>query len=407
MRGTVERMAKAAESGLPLSNVKVLDLSRWISGPLCSMLLADLGADVIKVERPGGEDVRTMEPLFHGESIFAMLYNRNKRSITLNTRTAAGKQILSRLVEWSDIVVENFRPGTMERMGFGYQRLQEINPRVILTSISGFGQTGPLRERPMFDAIAQAVSGMMSITGWPESPPTMSATFPADHTAGLFAALGTMAALRHRDHTGEGQVVDLAMLDSAVAMLGVALPVYLNVGTVMPRAGNRDSVTAPANTFRTADGYVHLDAGTDALWARLAAAMDQAALATDIRFKDTSSRLANVDELEDIVARWCLQYPASDIVAKLDSAGVPVGAVADMAQVAENPQLRARQMFESVAHPIAGQVTLPAIPIRLSQVALNVRLPPPSAGQHNSEILNTICGLTAEDIADLGEQGAI
>ena len=237
-------------SSPPLEGIKVLDMARYIAGPFCSMMLGDMGADVVKVERPGGEDTRHLQPSRDGHSVYTMLYNRNKRAITINPRSDRGRELLVELAKWADVVVENYRPGTMEKMGLGYEQLHEINPRVILTSISGFGQTGPLRDRALFDAIGQAMAGVMSLTGSPDGPPTMTGTYTADHTTGLYAALGTVLALRERDRTGEGQHVDVALLDAMYSAIGVAASAYLNTGEVMGRTGNRDSLAAPGNTFR-------------------------------------------------------------------------------------------------------------------------------------------------------------
>jgi crotonobetainyl-CoA:carnitine CoA-transferase CaiB-like acyl-CoA transferase len=236
---------KAPPASGPLAGLKVLDLSRFISGPLCATLLAEMGADVIKVERPGGEDARQLGSAINGLSIYTLNYNRNKRAITLNTRSPQGRALLERLVGWADVVVENYRPGTMEEMGFGYERLEQIKPGVVLTSVSGFGQTGPYRERALFDFLAQAMSGLMSMNGRPEDPPLLTGIFIADCVAALYAAFGTVVALYERKASGKGQVVDIALLDSIFSCMGAAVPAYLMLGEMPIRSGPHDGVPDP------------------------------------------------------------------------------------------------------------------------------------------------------------------
>jgi len=391
----------------PLDGIRVLDLARYIAGPFCSMLLGDMGADVIKVERPGGEDTRHLQPSRDGQSVYAMLYNRNKRAITVNPRSERGRELLVELAGWADVVVENFRPGTMEKMGLGYERLREINPRLILTSISGFGQTGPLRDRALFDAIGQAMAGVMSLTGDPDGPPTMTGTYTADHTTGLYAAFGTLLAVIDRERTGEGQHVDVALLDSMYSAIGVAASAYLNLGQVMSRTGNRDSLAAPGNTFRTQDGWIYIDASGDTLYRRLAEAMGQPELITDTRFADGVTRFRNAAEIEQIVSRWTGSMTTEQVGVHLLQAGIPYGPVADMEEASANPQLAARDMIVTVEHPEMGTVRLPGLPVKLSRSPGAVRRPPPVVGEHTEEVLTSICGLSASDIEALRDEGAI
>lgn len=392
---------------LPLEGVRVLDLARFIAGPFCSMLLGDMGAEVLKVERPGGEDVRHLAPFKDDESVYAMLYNRNKRAITINTRSERGVELLTKLVEWADVVVENYRPGTLERMGLGYERMREVNPRVILTSISGFGQTGPLRERALFDAIGQAMAGVMSLTGDPEGPPMMTGTYTADHTTGLYATIGTLLALRARDSTGEGQLVDVALLDSMFAAVGVAVPTYLNLGRVMTRTANRDSLTAPGNAFPTSDGWVYIDAGTGGLFRRLAEAMGRPELADDPRYADGNSRYEHLEDLETYITEWTERQSTSELSEALEEAGVPFGAVADMADVAANPQLKARDMVVELEHPSVGPIRLPGLPIKLSQTPGAIRRPPPVVGQHTAEVLQELCGVSDAELEQLQRDNVV
>jgi crotonobetainyl-CoA:carnitine CoA-transferase CaiB-like acyl-CoA transferase len=397
----------STQEQLPLEGVCVLDLARFIAGPFCSMLLGDMGADVVKVERPGGEDVRHLAPFKDGESVYAMLYNRNKRAITISTRSERGVELLAKLIEWADVVVENYRPGTLERMGLSYERMCEINPRVILTSISGFGQTGPLRERALFDAIGQAMAGVMSLTGDPEGPPMMTGTYTADHTTGLYATIGTLLALRTRDLTGEGQLVDVALLDSMFAAVGVAVPTYLNLGRVMTRTANRDSLTAPGNAFPTSDGWVYIDAGTDGVFRRLVEAMGRPELAEDPRYSDGSSRYEHLYELEAQIREWTERQSTAELSESLEQAGVPFGPVADIAAVAANPQLVARDMIVELDHPSVGPIRLPGLPIKLSRTPGAIRRPPPVVGQHTAEVLQELCGVDQVELEQLQRDNVV
>src|SRR5215207_1372693 len=256
----------------PLSDIRVLDLSRFIAGPFCAQLLGDMGADVVKVERPRGEDARHHAPFLGSESLYVLALNRNKRAMTLDTRHPSASEVLERMLRDSDVLVENYRPGTLAAMGFGPDRLREINPRLIVTSISGFGQSGPLAERALFDAIAQAMSGLMSLTGEGDAP-TLAGTYVADYVAGLYGALGTVLALRHRGRTGEGQVVDVASLDGLFSCLATQITATANLGVAPSRTGARDALNAPANVFRAKDGYLYLHGGTNPLFPRLCRAM--------------------------------------------------------------------------------------------------------------------------------------
>lgn len=391
----------------PLEGVRVLDLSRFIAGPLCCQLLGDMGAEVIKVERPGGEDARHHAPFLHGESVYTMMYNRNKYGITLDTRHERAGPLLEGLIKASDVLVENFRPGTLEAMGFGYERLRELNPSLVITSISGFGQTGPYWQRPLFDAIAQAMSGLMSLTGEADAEPTLTGAFIADHTAGFLGALGTMFALFHREKTGSGQVVDVALLDTLVSCLGTYPSAYRMLNEVPPRRGSRDPLTAPANVFRARDGYVYLHAGTNPLWPRLCHLMGRPELAADDRFTSIPGRMANVEELEGLVSAWVERLTVAEVDAALTEAGIPCGPVATIPEVVESPQLAAREMFVDVGHSAVGPVTLLGLPIKLSRSPGSIRKAPPTIGEDNQAIYGKLLGLSTEEIAKLRTVGAI
>ena len=285
-----------------LDGIRVVDLSRYIAGPYCAMLLGDMGADVIKVEPPGrGENSRAFGPFVAGESLYSMVFNRNKRSLTLDLRSDQGKELLRSLLRKADVLVENFVPGTLEAMGFDWDTLKALNPRLIVTRISGFGQSGPLSRKPCFDVIAQTMSGLMDITGEAGGRPTMSGTYIVDYSTGLYATIGTLGAMQARNRTGMGQIVDVALLDSAMSMLMTAIPEQMLFGRTMTRRGNRDRYGAPANTFPTSDGaWVHLAVAGEPMFRALCNAMGRPALADDPRFKDNTARMENVEELETL-----------------------------------------------------------------------------------------------------------
>ncbi len=390
-----------------LNGIRVLDLSRFIAGPFCAQLLGDMGAEVIKVERPAGEDARHHAPYFKGESVYTMVYNRNKRGVTLDTRHPAALGILEQLVCRSDVLVENYRPGTLSEMGLGYEHLRELNPRLVITSLSGFGQTGPFAKRALFDAIAQATSGLMSLTGEPGGRPTMTGTYIADYVAGLYGALGTVVALVARQQSGEGQVVDVGSLDAIFSCLGTRPSAFLMLGLTPERSGSRDLLTAPANVFQSADGFVYIHAGTNPLFPRLCEAMSRPDLLSDPRFRDVPGRMEHVDDLEAAVAAWTAERTTAELGDVLERAGIPFGPVAEISDVVTSPQLRAREMIIDTEHPTLGPITLPGIPIKLSATPGSIRKAPPMVGEDNDSVYHELLGLTASEIEALRGDGAI
>jgi crotonobetainyl-CoA:carnitine CoA-transferase CaiB-like acyl-CoA transferase len=364
-------------------------LSRFIAGPFCAMQLADLGADVVKVERAGkGEETRQNLPQLNGESLYFMSFNRNKRSMTLDFRNPDDQETLRKLIAKADVLIENFRPGTMEKMGCSWETLRELNPRMVMVRISGFGQTGPLAQRPCFDAIAQAMSGLMSITGQPDGPPTVAGTFMVDYASGLYATIGTLAALNVRAQTGRGQLVESTLLESAISMLISAIPAQAQLGQAMERAGNTDRYTAPVNSYASADGaYVYLAAGTDGLFPRLVEAMDQPSLLTDARFATQHARLSNAQAINEIVAMWVAKHSAHDVVSAMDRVGVPCAKVATIDEVVSNPQLLARKQIVDIDHPVAGTYSTHGVTVSLSDTPGEIRRPPPLVGEHTDEVL--------------------
>jgi crotonobetainyl-CoA:carnitine CoA-transferase CaiB-like acyl-CoA transferase len=390
----------------PLDGVTVLDLSRFIAGPFCAQMLGDMGAKVIKVERPGGEDARHHEPFFKGASIYTMIFNRNKYAITLNTRHKAAKEILESLIHESDVLVENFRPGTLAEMGFGYERLRELNPRLIVTSISGFGQTGPLAQRALFDAIAQAMSGLMSLTGSGE--PTLTGTFVADYVAGLHGVIGTLLALQRREKSGEGQVVDVASLDAIFSCLSTYPSALSMLGQMPPaRLRSRDPLTGPANVFKASDGYLYLHGGTNPLFPRLCESIGRPDLAVDPKYRDVRGRMKNIEALEAAVGEWASGRTVEEAGSALTKAGIPWGPVSTIADVVASPQIAAREMMLDVEHPTLGALKLPGIPVKLSESPGAVRKAPPLVGEDNDRIYGEMLGFTQERIAELRSEGAI
>ena len=393
----------------PLAGLKVLDLSRFVAGPLCAMTLGDLGADVIKIERPGGgDDIRRAPPMVDGESLFVLVFNRNKRSLIIDLKTPRGQQLLKELVVEADVLVENFRPGVMERLGCGWDELKAVNDRLIMARVSGFGQDGRHSSRPSFDAIAQAASGIMEMTGPADGPPTLAGTTVIDHTTGLHATIGIMAALQARQTTGRGQLVDVALLDSAVSLLMTAIPSYALLGKTSDRMGNRDRFGAPSNTFPTADGHwVHVMAGGDERFRRFMTTVGKPEICDDPRFATNQDRLDNVEELEDIVREWTMSLGAEDIVEAMAQARVPCGKVADIAEVIANPQLRHRGQIVDVEHPTIGIVPMQGYVTKLSDTPASIRRRAPGAGEHSAEILAEWLGYGEAETQALSEAGVI
>lgn len=389
-----------------LDDVKILDLSRWIAGPYCTMLLADMGADVIRVERPGGEDARHLPPFIGQESAYYLHYNRNKRAITLDTRHEDARSVLAPLLAWADILVQNYRPGTMAKMGFDDQTLHELNPRLIVTAISGYGQIGEWSSRPLFNAVAEATAGLMALNG-ADGNPAMTGNFAADHSAGLHAAFATLAALHERERSGLGQVVDVALFDSTLSIIGFPWTSVLN-GLADPgirQAPNRDTTAVPGNTFPTADGRsVYIDAGTDALFAALVSAIGSDSLAADAAFSTVAAREERVEEIETAIAEWTASLRAYEVSARLEEAGVPHGVVLTIAEVVSHPAVRDRALvttFEETG------LRVPSPPVKLSRTPASVRRPPPVAGADTDDVLCEICGFDREAIERLGAEGAI
>ena len=386
-----------------LSDVKVLDLTRVLAGPYATMLLADLGAEIIKIEQPGkGDDSRAYGPYKNGESAYFMSLNRNKESLTLNLKTPEGKE----LVKHVDVLVENFRPGTMEKLGLGYEVLKEINSRLIYAASTGYGQTGPYSQRPAYDAVVQAMGGIMSITGQEDGVPTRVGTSVGDITAGLFCAVGILAALHERERSGLGQMVDVAMLDCQVAILENAISRFEFTGEVPGPIGNRHPSIVPFEPFETRTSPIMVAVGNDRLWATLCRLMDLD-IASDSRFATNPLRNENYLLLKPILVEKFMTKTAEEWQKMFDEAGIPSGPINSVDKVVTNEQVVARDMIVEIEHPTAGDTRIPGIPIKLSRTPGDVRMAAPVLGADTEKLLKEYLGLSPEQIADLSEKQVI
>ena len=383
----------------PLEGLTVLDFSRVLAGPYCTMQLGDLGARVIKIEQPGrGDDTRAWGPPFiSGESAYFLSVNRNKESVALDLKHAAARPILDALLARADVLVENFRPGTMERLGLGYDTVAAQHPRLVYCSISGFGQSGPRRAEPGYDAMMQAEGGLMSITGAPGGSPFRLGVAIGDIATGMFAVQAILAALYARERTGRGQRVDIAMLDAVTALLTYQASIAFATGDTPTRMGNRHPSIAPYDTFTAADGEFVLSVGNDDQFRRFCQATGQEALLTDTRFATNPSRVVHHRELRERLAPILQQHPRAYWSDLLTRAGVPCGAVRDVPDALSDPQLVARNMIEAVQHAAAGTIKVLGVPIKLSDTPGSVRTAPPTLGQHTAQVLAEI-GMTLDDV---------
>ena len=396
-------------SSKPLEGIRILDLSRILAGPWCSMLLGDLGADVIKVERPGrGDDTRAWGPPFVGpESAYYLSVNRNKRSVCLDLKEARGLEIAQGLAARSDVVLQNFAPGVVDRLGLGYEALSALNPRLVYCSLSAFGLDGPYVERKGYDALVQAMGGLMSITGEPDGPPTKVGVAVTDVLAGLYAKSGILAALWERERSGRGQHVDVALLDSLVASLVNQTQSYLVTGEAPGRLGSAHPSIVPYQPFEAADGSLLVAVGNDAQFAALCGLLGRPELATDPRFVDNAARVASREVLVGLLGEVFRTRELAHWVGACEEAGVPAGPVQDLAATFADPQLRHRGVVVEVDHPTAGRLPMVANPIRMSRSELTVDRPPPTLGQHTDEVLAEVLGLSEVELAGLRRDGVI
>jgi crotonobetainyl-CoA:carnitine CoA-transferase CaiB-like acyl-CoA transferase len=393
----------------PLHGIKVLDLSRVLAGPYCTMLMGDMGADVIKVEQPGkGDDTRAYGPPFvNGESAYFMSVNRNKRSMTLDIKHPAGQDILWKLIAEADVLFENFRPGTLEKLGFGYEAVRARNPRLIYCSVSGYGQTGPNASIPGYDLIVQGEGGIADLTGEPDGPPMKVGTSQADIVAGMNAFQGILLALHARERTGRGQRVDIGLLDCQVSLLTFQAGNYFATGASPRRMGNKHPSIAPYETFSAADGYVNIGCGNDGLFRRFCGVLGVGELADDARFRTNPDRVAHRETLAEIIEPIIRQGTVAHWVQEMRAQGIPAGPINTVEQALTHPQTLARGMVVELDHPRAGKIRLTGNPIKLSETPGAVQSPPPLLGQHTGEILADWLALTPEQVDGLKSAGAL
>lgn len=392
----------------PLEDLLVVDLTRALAGPYCTLMLGDMGARVIKVETPdGGDDTRGWGPPFiNGESSYFLGINRNKESITVNLKHPEGQEVLRRLLRGADVLVENFRAGTMDRLGFGYEAVRALNPRLVYASISGFGQDGPYRDRAAYDLILQGMGGLMGTTGEEGGPPVKVGVAVADIAAGMFAAFGVLAALRVRDRTGAGQVVDVSMLDSQVAWMTYQAGYYFATGQNPGRLGSAHPSLVPYQAFRTRDGYLNVAVGSEGIWARFTSAIEAPQLAADSRFATNADRVKNRAALIALLEPIFAGRTTREWAELFERSGVPAGPIYLLSELFADPQVRHRQMMVEVEHPRAGPIKQTGIPVKLSQTPGRIASAPPLLGQHTERVLSEL-GYDAAQIASLRSRGAI
>ncbi|MGE1062449.1 CoA transferase [Megasphaera paucivorans] len=392
----------------PFASLHILDFTHVYSGPYCTMLFADLGAQVLKIEKPEeGDDSRHYLPFKNGQSGYFMYLNRNKKSMTLNLKSKEGKRIVLYLIKRSDIVVENFSPGTMKKLGLDYKEVKKIRPNIIYASISGFGQSGPLCGKPAFDIVAQAMGGMMSITGFPDRPPVKCGASISDANAGIHAAFAIMAALYNREKTGKGQYIDVAMMDTTVSILENYVMQYTLNGIVPKRNGNEHSASAPFDAYQTKDNYVVIATGSNKLFERLIKVMHCEDLIYDSRFATNILRKKHYAELKPVISSWMGKYSTNDIITWLDKAKVPVAPILSIAELVQHPQLQIRNMMVDVNQPGVGNITMPGFPIHFSEINGSVRTPSPLLGENNEEILKNILHYDEKTVQKLKKEKII
>lgn len=392
----------------PLSGMKVVELAHIMSGPVCGMMLADMGADVVKVEKaPDGDDSRRFSPILpSGESASYMIVNRNKRGIGLNLKSEGGREVLKRLLADADVVTENYRAGTMEKFGLGYETLKELNPGLIYCAISGFGRTGPFGEKGGFDLIAQGMSGMMSMTGEEGREPVKAGSPVADINSGILAALGIAAAYAQKLRTGRGQMVDTSLFEAGLQQMFWPAASYLADGTILPKMGSANSTSAPYQVFKTSDGWINIGAANQSNYERLLDVLDAPALASDPRFETNALRLQHREALVAIINELLVRRSTDEWMAQFDRIGLPAGPVLDIAAALAHPQTIAREMVVETDHPTAGKVRGLGLPIHFSDAKRSGNRPAPLLGEHTREVL-TESGYSAADIDRLIEEKAV
>jgi len=392
-----------------LEGIRVLDFTHVLSGPYCTMILGDLGADVIKVERGGsGDDLRHWGPPFmpDGESTYFLSVNRNKRSIVLDLKTQAGRDLALKLVQQSDVVLENFRSGVMESLGLGYDQLKEINPRLVYGSITAYGTSGPLTDRPGYDVIAQGMSGIMSVTGEPDGAPTRVGVAIVDLVTGLYLAIAILGALQSRNRSGKGQRVDLSLIESSLSIMPNLTAGFLMAGVKPVRYGSGHPNVVPYKVFPTKDGNLTLALGNDAQWQRLCEAVGHPELASDPRYAENQARIARRKEVEELVTEWFRQKGTDEWVELLSAKEVPCGPVYTVDRILADPLVAGLGILKTIIHPTSGSLRVVGSPFHLSKDDTEPTLPPPLLGEHTADVLKTVLSLSDGDLQALQQQGA-
>ncbi|WP_296474901.1 CoA transferase [Roseinatronobacter sp.] len=392
----------------PLAGMTVIELAHIMAGPVCGLMLADMGANVIKVEKPDGDDSRRfVPPAIEGEAAAYMMMNRNKRGIALNLKDPEAVGVLHRLLETADVVIENYRMGTMERLGLGYESLRQINPRLIYCEISGFGRTGPYAARGGFDLIAQGMSGLMSITGeGPGRPPVKTGAPVSDITSGILAAMGVSAAYARMLQTGEGQKVDTSLFEAAITQTYWQSAIAFATGIAPGPMGSAHPLNGPYQAFQTADGWINIGAANQRNWLRFLDVIGAAQLNDDPRFSSNHARMQHLKDLEHILGEYLRKEPSKVWLERMEAAGLPAGPVLDILQMHADPQTLAREMVVTVEHPVAGKVETLGHPIKFSQTPARIGRAAPTLGQHSREVLDEL-GLPPEDIEKMISSGAV
>lgn len=395
-----------------LENLVILDLTRVLAGPFCTMMLADMGARVIKIEVPdGGDDTRGYPPFRENvngqrESLYFANINRNKQGVTLNLKAPEGKELFKQLVKKADIVVENYRPGVMDKLGLGYDVLKEINPRIIYGAVSGFGNTGPYRLRPGYDILGQAMGGLMSITGVPGGPPTRAGSAMGDILGGLHLTIGLLAAVNARNITGRGQRVDISLMDSVIAATENTAIKYLESGHIPPRMGNRYAAVSPYDAFQVKDGKIIIACGNQKLYEKLCTEiLDRPDMISDSRFADMEGRLEHQDDIQSVIEETLKDVTMQEAVERILSKGIPAGPIYDVSQVLADPQVKNREMFVQMQHPTLGEITVNGCAVKLEDTKPDIRTPAPMLGQDNHAVYECELGLTEAEYAELKEKG--
>lgn len=390
----------------PLEKIKVLDFTRVLAGPYCTMMLADMGAEVIKIEKPGsGDDTRRFGPYQNNESGYFTFLNRGKKSIELDLKDSESIAVIKEMVKEADVVIENFRPGVMKKLGLDYESLQQINERIVYASISGFGQYGPYSQRPAYDLVAQAMGGLASITGHPDQPPTRTGASLGDMSAALYAAYGIMVALFHREQTGEGQLIDVAMTDSIFALLESNVMRYTIEKMVPERIGSRHPISSPFDIFKANDGYIVIAVANDPLFNKLCSIMEDPDLKEDARFKTDASRTENIEVLNQIIENWLQAYTVAEAVEKINGGGVPSSPILNIDEICEDEHTRVREMLVEIDHPSAGKMKIPGNPVKLSKTPAVIKNPSPLLGEHTGEFIEKYKNIVKEKYNSIDNRG--